>query len=310
MRHFFAATLFALLLVAPSGAQETHQDTSAVEAAHAAWSAKANKKTRKALDKALAAYDGPPTTATVLAHLAVVKSDGAKGQASALRQSATSAANHLKPVKDQLPQQYLELRYMAAASQFNYRQKSDALIEMAHVEGESYQRKLSAEEGNESFQRLHNNARAWGMAMEAYFDSNNDDRPSDVEIESILKSYGADAETINARARSGETVHEETGEERLPFCPGGLKMKPKLKYPGKAANRGMVGAVILKFDQNADGKVINPRVLASVPDEGFKETALKTVSKWSYQPSNDETPGETCRLERKNLEFPIVFALD
>ena len=69
MRRFIVAMMFGLFLVAPSSGQETPPDTSAIEAAHAAWTTKANRKNRKALDAALEAYEGPPTTETVKAHL-------------------------------------------------------------------------------------------------------------------------------------------------------------------------------------------------------------------------------------------------
>ena len=310
MRKYLVAVLASLLLALPTFADDAAPDSSAVEAAHAAWSAKANKKTRKALDEALDAYDGPPTTATVLAHLARVKADGANGRASALRSSAQAAANHLEHAKDQLPQQYLELRYMAAASLFNHRQKPEAIKEMAHVQGEAYLYKESSERDDAAFRDLHNNSRAWIMAMEAFFDTRGKARPKSQDIEAILASYGADTETINAKAREGETLDPDTGEQRLPFCKGGLEMTPRLKYPKSALYKGMVGAVIFEFDQDETGAIINPRVIASVPDEGFKEKALKTVKRWSYKADENETPGETCRLDRTSLQLPVVFEID
>lgn len=310
MRFFVAVAFVFMLSLSTASGEDAPPDTSAIEAAHAAWTAKANRKTRKALDTALEAYDGPPTTATVLAHLARVKEDGIDGRVSALRRSASAAADHIEPAKVQLPQQYLELRYIAAASLFNDRQKPDAMIEMAHVQGEAYMYQEASKEDDSAFRDLHNNARAWGMAMEAYFNTRDESAPAYSEIEAILAAYDADTETTNAKARVGETSKPDTGAKRLPFCEGELEMIPKLKYPKSSLRKGVVGAVIFEFDHDENGAVINPRVLASVPDEGFKDEAMKTVKRWSYKAAEHEQPGTTCRLERKNLQLPAIFEID
>ena len=313
MRCFVLAVFAVLMSAAPGFAEGTAPDTSAIEAAHAAWTQKTSKKNRKALDKALEAYEGPPTAATVKAHLAIVGADSNGKSASKLRKSSLAAANHLQPAANVLPKQYLELKYLAATALFNSERNKDALVEMTHIEGLAYKLRQSNEEAdpNESaFRDIYNRADAWGMAIGSYLESSGKQSVSRDELEAILETYGADERTTNEIARTGEMDSDESGEKRLPFCRGGLKMRPKLKYPNSALNKGMVGAVIFKFDHDESGKIINPEVLASVPDEGFKAEALKTIKRWSYVAADDELPGETCRLERSNLRFPVVFALE
>ena len=314
MRNFFLGWVVTLAVAGFAYAQSDGPDVTAIVEAQAAFEAAPGKQTRKTLDAALDAYKGEPTIESLNAHLVRVRADSAKSP-SALRKSAVAAADHLEPAADVLPKQFADLRYMAAVALFNFSQKRGALDEMAHVEGLAHQLKESLKSSDESdkyedAEGLYYNAQAWGMAMEAYFDSLNKKRSSNAALQKILEQYDADTETINAKAQAGESVDDETGEPRLSFCKGGLNLRPRLRYPNRAARKGMVGAVIAKFDQDSEGNVINAKVLASVPNEGFKDKALVTVSKWRYVPADDEQPGVTCRLERKNLIVPLTFQLN
>ncbi|MEL7541911.1 MAG: energy transducer TonB, partial [Pseudomonadota bacterium] len=85
---------------------------------------------------------------------------------------------------------------------------------------------------------------------------------------------------------------------------------PKLRYPAKSKDKGMVGAVILGFDFASDGKIINPKVLAAVPSNEFDQELLETVSKWRYRPQKKKDVGVSCKLERSNVVNSFVFLLD
>lgn len=55
-------------------------------------------------------------------------------------------------------------------------------------------------------------------------------------------------------------------------------------YPTRAQERGIEGYVIVQFDVNETGSVINPDVLVSVPEGVFDRAALRAIERWRYQP--------------------------
>ena len=57
-----------------------------------------------------------------------------------------------------------------------------------------------------------------------------------------------------------------------------------LKYPKKAQQRGLEGMVLVEFDVDVGGKVINPKVIWS-ENEDFNHSALKSVSSSIYKPA-------------------------
>ena len=56
------------------------------------------------------------------------------------------------------------------------------------------------------------------------------------------------------------------------------------KYPKKAQQRGLEGVVLVEFDVDVGGKVINPKVIWS-ENEDFNHSALKSVSSSIYKPA-------------------------
>jgi len=174
---------------------------------------------------------------------------------------------------------------------------------MAHVEGRSRAFTDQLGERPEWATSLKWQADAWGMAMDAYFESSREPHPDDGEIQAILASYGSDVASRNALAQ------RSLDENGLPFCRGKMIQRPAMKHPSGPYYRGQFGSVILEFDLDAEGQVINPRVLASVPQAVFDEKSLRVVGKWKFKPENRREVGVTCRLERTNLIQPLTFEL-
>lgn len=56
------------------------------------------------------------------------------------------------------------------------------------------------------------------------------------------------------------------------------------QYPTRAAERGIEGFVIVEFDVNETGAVVDPEVLVSVPDGVFDRASLRALERWRYQP--------------------------
>ena len=97
------------------------------------------------------------------------------------------------------------------------------------------------------------------------------------------------------------------GNEDHSFCKGQFIRPPRSSYPGKAAFRGQVGAVIIGYEF-VDGRVSNAEVLASVPFEGFEDQVVNTVSKCRWKRAEAQ-PEEPCRMSRDNVVQSFVFEM-
>ncbi len=96
----------------------------------------------------------------------------------------------------------------------------------------------------------------------------------------------------NASAHSGDTGEHthifsqcETKEkiDILNKPPVPLKLNAP-KYPRRAQERGVEGKVLVEYDVDVGGKVINPKVIWS-ENEVFDSSALKSVSSWVFKPA-------------------------
>ena len=107
---------------------------------------------------------------------------------------------------------------------------------------------------------------------------------------SLLLATNASAHT--ELTRTGELIEHthifnqcETKEkiDTLNQPPVRLKLNAS-KYPKKAQQRGLEGVVLVEFDVDVGGKVINPKVIWS-ENEVFNPSALKSVSSSIYKPA-------------------------
>lgn len=285
------------------GAVAQEYDITAIVAAQDAYLENNTKATRSALLDALVDYPGEPTVETVKAHLALMVNDTTAGESKDMLESATAARDHLEPVSNLLPKQYAEARYISAVATFNENAEADAMSEMAHVEGFTNSQRDESGEQPDWARDLKWKAAAWGMAIDAYFESSNKRHPDESDIQQILASYGADEASVNAVAA------QSIDDNGLPFCSGRMIQKPKMRYPAGKAMRGMYGAVILGLEFDPAGNVVNPRVLASVPFEEFDDRSLRTVGKWKFKPNDASQVNVTCRLQRTDVVQPLVFLI-
>lgn len=301
----FILSVFLLCIAGTTTLQAAAQDYDVTDivAANEIFSADPTDANRDALFAALVEYPGEATVPSVNAYVRLLMHDATNDDSENLIQSATRATAHLEPVADILPKQYLEARFLAAVAQFNQDPDPDTILEMAHVEGRA--RAFTDELGEQPkwADSLKWKADAWGMAMGAYFESNRDPYPTAEEIQEILASYGVDVASRNALA------DRSLDENGLAFCAGKLIQRPSMRYPAGQANRGRIGAVIMEFDLDPEGQVVNPRVRASVPEGVFDEKSTRVVDKWKFKPDNKNAVGASCRLERTNVVVPLTFVI-
>lgn len=80
------------------------------------------------------------------------------------------------------------------------------------------------------------------------------------------------------------------------FTPAKPLTRVPPNFPTSAARQGHEGWVQLSFIIDEDGQVLEPRVIDSRGPNSFKREAIKSISKWQYQPaiSNGE-PIKSCQ---------------
>ncbi|MEL7031882.1 MAG: energy transducer TonB [Pseudomonadota bacterium] len=299
----YLAVLLACVAISIFGHSSAQDSALAdIENAKLSYDANPSGKNRKALLQALANYDGPPRNETVLAYVAVLDADGQGTQYDKIYESASATATHLESVANILPRQYLEARFIAATASFNGTQDSNAMLEMAHVQGLASHQRDETQRPPDWAQTIRYNAEAWRMAMETYYTSNNVRNIPTQQVDLILSEYRL---SLPYTAPPDVAV----AESDLPHCDGTFVQKPAMKYSRRKANKGMFGALLVEFEFDAEGKVANPVILASVPARNFDDDVLRTIKKWTFKAAGDETPGVTCRLNRSNVIQPFSFYL-
>ncbi len=58
-------------------------------------------------------------------------------------------------------------------------------------------------------------------------------------------------------------------------------------YPNEAAQQGISGSVVLKYDIDARGNTSNISVMSSTPDNMFNKSAQNALAQWQYEPSKN-----------------------
>ena len=76
-------------------------------------------------------------------------------------------------------------------------------------------------------------------------------------------------------------------------------------YPRKALRKGIDGFVVIQFDIDTDGAVLDPYVIESEPAGIFDRAAIKAVRKWLY-----DTPSYNgVSVKVNNLQLKVSFIL-
>ena len=81
---------------------------------------------------------------------------------------------------------------------------------------------------------------------------------------------------------------------------------PGANYPRKALRKGQEGYVVIEFDIDTDGAVLDPYVIESEPAGVFERAAIKAVRKWLYQAPTYN--GVSVKVN--NVQVKVKFNLD
>ena len=75
-------------------------------------------------------------------------------------------------------------------------------------------------------------------------------------------------------------------------------------YPQGCVSKGAEGVVVVEFDVDPRGNVINPRIISS-PDRCFDRPIMKAVEGWKYSPNFDNGEPVMRRNVRETLRFTL-----
>lgn len=296
------AAEFALGLPSNVGEHPTREDRRLL-LAYAEWTVEKTSDTRTALDAELSdRVESSPTLLTVSAFHNRYINDLSEGRARMAQKTAAAAATHMEQAKDQLGQLWSGAELAVHTTHFNEKQSPDALIGIAELYAElKLMFHVAPSPAPEWLRNRYYETNAWWAAMYAYFRSEDTSSWARRRAQKIVDDAITDD---NHTHMEGDTTH---AEDRIRSCPGNLNRPPSPKYPQAALNEGYVGAVIVAFDVNEEGR-IDARVAASVPSDKFDEAVLESMErlKWNWEePSPDAPP---CRKEVKNVIQPFEFA--
>jgi|TARA_B110000495_G_scaffold166766_1_gene153000 protein TonB len=77
-------------------------------------------------------------------------------------------------------------------------------------------------------------------------------------------------------------------------------------YPRKALRMGTEGYVIVEFDVDTDGSVLDPYVLEAVPQGTFERAAIKAIRKWVYEAPTYK--GQSVKANNVQVKLTFAFA--
>ena len=77
-------------------------------------------------------------------------------------------------------------------------------------------------------------------------------------------------------------------------------------YPAEARERGLEGFVMVRYDVDESGRVVNPEVVSAQPAGVFDAAALAAVASWQYSPRM--VGGEAVAV--RGLTSRVSFKLD
>lgn len=77
-------------------------------------------------------------------------------------------------------------------------------------------------------------------------------------------------------------------------------------YPRNAIRLGREGYVLIEFDVDTDGSVLDPYVLESKPTGVFERSAIKAVRKWLFSPPSYKDVS----VKVNDVRAKVIFALN
>lgn len=273
--------------------------TSRVLLAAASFRLTVNDATRKELFESLQAREAAPglDSMSMLAAEALYKADWAAGKWIQASDTGMIAYRILGRGGDALAPRALDARSIAVAAGFlggpdkddydNIIDTHDAIIDAIDATPDRKRREALV---SQSF-----NMRAWGLAAYQFFDSSQQ-TGSNIPIKVKYR------EMRNPREGFFETTGPALAGEPCKLDLNGRA----INYPSSSAYAGIVGSVIMRFDVDAEGKIIKSEMLAAVPARHFGKAVEDAIPKLRFTRAGG-SPG--CTLARTDYVFTLVFRI-
>ncbi len=108
---------------------------------------------------------------------------------------------------------------------------------------------------------------------------------------------------------AGEPLVEETPEQKQERMSRNFEFYKLVKrvnpeFPSRALRTGREGYVVIEYNVNPEGKVVNPTIIESSPKHLFEKAALNAIRKWQYEAQfEDDEPD--MGLARTRMSFSL-----
>jgi hypothetical protein len=120
--------------------------------------------------------------------------------------------------------------------------------------------------------------------------------------------------TVKAREDS-ESSPDSRGDQsrraQLPgrpaMCPGSIEPVRLPKFPKEALDDVYVGAAVVRVRTDDKGEVLGAVVVATAPNDLFRQALMDPTIRWVYRRSKDTPPG--CRLDSQDYLKTIRFVI-
>lgn len=76
-------------------------------------------------------------------------------------------------------------------------------------------------------------------------------------------------------------------------------------YPPQAREAGTEGYVVVRYDVDREGRVVNARVVDAQPEGIFEDSALQAISRWRFRQPEDDAEASTVTGLESRLEFTV-----
>jgi TonB family protein len=103
-------------------------------------------------------------------------------------------------------------------------------------------------------------------------------------------------------------IGRQPAESDSEACKKTFDARTKPDYPASAAFQGFVGSVVLRADIAEDGKLLNPKILAAVPEKYFGAAVLKEVDSMRYKPGKD-WDSSACKMAETSRVITFQFQI-
>jgi TonB family protein len=113
---------------------------------------------------------------------------------------------------------------------------------------------------------------------------------------------------FSADERMMRLIGRERPESDGESCRKTFDTRTRPEYPSSAYFRGFVGSVVLRADIAEDGKLLNSKILAAVPEKYFGNAVMKEVDGMRYKPGKP-WDASTCKMAETGRIITFQFQI-